>query len=301
MLSKNNQKIIITVIIPFFNIIKFRKKLLKHISKIYKNNFQYIFVDDGSEDDTLYFLEKNLNKKNIIYLRLNKNYGPGIARNYALKYAKGKYILFLDSDDRINTKSLSKIIKFIKNKTFDLYYYNFKKKNFYLKKLSNFKKISSSFVLDLFLRKELDMSVNNCLFNKNFLKKNKLSFGKGIYEDIVFMCKCFLKANKISSKNILVYTKINRNNSITNTFTKKNTKFFIASCVQKYKIFYKKKKFLDNLQYGLRGDYCSVLKMNKKSKEKIKKNVIDRVFKKIINEKFIVKTNYDKIVYKNLF
>ena len=36
-------------------------------------------------------------------------------------------------------------------------------------------------------------------------------------------------------------------------------------------------------------------------KEKIKKNVIDRVFKKIINEKFIVKTNYDKIVYKNLF
>ena len=301
MLSKNKKKIIVTIIIPFFNIIKFRKILIKNINKIYQNNFQYIFVDDGSKDDTFFFLKKNFYKKNFIYLRLRKNYGPGIARNHALKFAKGKYILFLDSDDVINIKSLCLILKAIKNKTFDLFFYDFMKKDFYLKKLSDLKKIDNKSALNLFLRKELDMSVNHCLFNKNFLKQNKLAFSSGLYEDILFMGKCFFYAKKLSSKKILVYFKKSRNLSITNTFTNKNTNFFIKSCIEKFKFFCNKKELFDNLQYGLRGDYCSVLKMNKKSNQKIKKNVIDKIFKKMIDINFIEKTHYDKIVNKNLF
>lgn len=301
MLSKNHNKIIVTIIIPFFNIIKFRNIFLKRIKKIYDSNFQYIFVDDGSKDDTLFFLKKKLNKKNFFFLKLKKNCGPGIARNEAINIAKGKYILFLDSDDKIDLKSLKKILQIIKNKTFDLYYYDFYKKDFYLKKLCDFKKIDSSFVLNLFLRKELDMSVNHCLFNKNFLNKNKIAFKAGVYEDIAFMCKCLLKAKKISSKKILVYFKEKRRSSITNTFSKKNTIYFIKSCIEKYKIFFKNNFFFDSLQYGLRGDYCSVLKMNTKSNVKIKKKIIDKMFKKIINANFIENTNYDKIVNKNLF
>jgi hypothetical protein len=45
MLSKNHNKIVITIIIPFFNIIKFRNIFLKKIKKIYDSNFQYILVD----------------------------------------------------------------------------------------------------------------------------------------------------------------------------------------------------------------------------------------------------------------
>lgn len=301
MLLKNQEKIKVTIIIPFYNIKNFRKIFLKNIRKIFDLSFQYIVVDDGSNDDTLFFLKKRLKAENFIFLRLNKNYGPGIARNYALKFAIGKYILFLDADDQINIKSLKKILKSIKNKTFDLYYYNFVKKNFYLKKLCNFKRIDRELSLNLFLRKELDMSVNHCLFNKNFLKQNKLTFSSGVYEDIVFMCKCLLKARKISSKKILVYFKKYRKLSITNTFTNKNTLYFIKSCILKHKLFYKKKNFFNNLQYGIRGDYCSVLKMNNKSKQKIKKEFIDNIFRKMIDTKFLVKTHYDKIVSKNLF
>lgn len=301
MLSKNHNKIIVTIIIPFFNIIKFRNIFLKKIKKIYDSNFQYIFVDDGSKDDTLSFLKKKLKKQNFFFLKLKKNCGPGIARNEAMKIAKGKYILFLDFDDTIVINSLKKISQTIKNKSFDLYYYDFAKKNFYLKKLCDFKKIDSSFALSLFLRKELDMSVNHCLFNNNFLKENKIIFRAGIYEDIVFMCKCLLKAKKISSKKILVYIKQKRKFSITNTFSNKNTEYFIKSSIEKYKIFFNNKFFFDSLQYGLRGDYCSVLKMNKKSNVKIKKKFIDKIFKKMINANFIENTNYDKIVNKNLF
>jgi hypothetical protein len=55
------------------------------------------------------------------------------------------------------------------------------------------------------------------------------------------------------------------------------------------------------LQYGLRGDYCSVLKMNRKSIVRIKKGVINKIFKKLIHPDFVENTNYDKIVNKNLF
>ena len=72
-----------------------------------------------------------------------------------------------------------KILDYVKKKKFDLFYYNFYKKNFTLSRLCLFNNIKPKLALNLFLKKELDMSVNFCLFRKNFLIKKKLNLIKG--------------------------------------------------------------------------------------------------------------------------
>lgn len=64
-------------------------------------NIQLILVNDGSVDnsETICLKYQSLYPDNVIYLK-QKNSGVSKARNYGLKHASGKYINFLDSDDK---------------------------------------------------------------------------------------------------------------------------------------------------------------------------------------------------------
>lgn len=76
-------------------------------------NIQLILVDDGSTDNTSKICEKyvDLYPNNIIYL-YQKNQGQGAARNLGLKYANGKYINFLDSDDKFSGNTFYSVYEF---------------------------------------------------------------------------------------------------------------------------------------------------------------------------------------------
>ena len=60
--------------------------------------------------------------------------------------------------------------------------------------------------------------------------------------------------------------------------------------------------FTNNLQYGLRGDYCFVKKNI--AKNNLKKNNLRKIinfYKKLISPNFTALTHYDKIVKEDLF
>jgi glycosyltransferase involved in cell wall biosynthesis len=87
---------IISVVIPTYN----RKGLvLEAIHSALQQepkNYEVIVVDDGSTDGTVEYL-KSLNLP--IKIISKKNGGVSSARNEGIKYAKGRYVAFLDSDD----------------------------------------------------------------------------------------------------------------------------------------------------------------------------------------------------------
>ncbi len=91
----------ISIIIPTYNRAQALKECLKKLDEqdFMKNEFEVVVVDDGSTDDTKKTVEeaqKNLSIE-IVYL-YQKNQGQGIARNYALRYAKGKIVAFIGDD-----------------------------------------------------------------------------------------------------------------------------------------------------------------------------------------------------------
>lgn len=77
------------------------------------SNIQLILVDDGSTDKTAEICRKYQNQypDNIIYLH-QENQGQGAARNFGLKYVKGKYINFLDSDDKFSGNTFYSVYEF---------------------------------------------------------------------------------------------------------------------------------------------------------------------------------------------
>src|SRR5215510_6541262 len=85
-----------SVIIPTFNRADLLASTLESVFAQRCKEFEVIVVDDGSTDGTINYL-KSLRKHVSVYQQSNR--GAGAARNLGVRYAKGKYLAFLDSDD----------------------------------------------------------------------------------------------------------------------------------------------------------------------------------------------------------
>lgn len=81
-----------------------------------ETNFELIIIDNGSIDDTKKRVQKYSDDKRIKYVYTEKK-GRSRARNIGIKNSKGKYLLFLDSDDTINKELLTNGISFLDKNT----------------------------------------------------------------------------------------------------------------------------------------------------------------------------------------
>ena len=96
----------ISVVIPVYNVEEYIGETIDSVIKQtigFKKNIQIILINDGSKDNSenvcLKYKEKYPN--NIVY-HSKENEGVSKARNYAMQYIEGKYVSFLDSDDKID-------------------------------------------------------------------------------------------------------------------------------------------------------------------------------------------------------
>ena len=105
----------VSFIVPVYNKSKYLKSVLMSLkNQTGKFEREFIFIDDGSTDDSLKILKKvTSNWKNCI-IKTQKNKGSANATNYGIKLASMKYIKFLDADDvliKSATDSLLNIIE----------------------------------------------------------------------------------------------------------------------------------------------------------------------------------------------
>ena len=100
-----------SIIIPYHNSAETTKRLLGSIQKS-KNapTYEVIVVDDGSKEKyNSYKSYKNYNNYRI--LRLPKNMGPAVARNRGVNVARGKFVVFADSDVEFFPDTLANLAK----------------------------------------------------------------------------------------------------------------------------------------------------------------------------------------------
>ena len=111
-----DQNKIFSVVMASYNCGKYLNETINSLigqSFSFGSNIQLIIVDDGSTDNTQEICLKYQTQypDNIIYL-YQENKGQGAARNLGLKYAKGKYINFLDADDKFSGNAFYKVYEF---------------------------------------------------------------------------------------------------------------------------------------------------------------------------------------------
>ena len=123
-----------------------------------------------------------MNIPQLKIIKNRKNVGVGRSRNKGIEIAKGEYIMFLDSDDKINQNNLNSLLKLTKDKKkFDIIYCKFNKETFpknNSKLLNQLKNINKK---NFFLEKIYNSNYagDDCwpfLVRTKFLLKNKIFF-----------------------------------------------------------------------------------------------------------------------------
>ena len=119
---------LISIIIPVYNVEKYLDRCIKSVLNQTYKNMEIILVDDGSPDNCPKICDDWAKKDDRIKVIHKENGGLGYARNSGLEMATGDYVLFIDSDDYIDSHLLSDIISSVdKYGKSDLIYYGHRK------------------------------------------------------------------------------------------------------------------------------------------------------------------------------
>lgn len=114
----------LSVIIPFYNAEKFLADAIESAMEVCEQNqIEIVLVDDGSVDKSVDIATDYMQKYTNIKLYQQKNGGVSSARNLGLSKAKGRYIMFLDSDDILNKQLYSDILPYLKSGEYDVVFF----------------------------------------------------------------------------------------------------------------------------------------------------------------------------------
>lgn len=97
---------LVSIIVPLYNASRFIDNVMGSIANQDYENYEILFIDDGSTDDSVQKI-RNCNSSRVKIFSKN-NEGPAKARNFGIMQATGKFVAFHDADDAWHTSKLSK-------------------------------------------------------------------------------------------------------------------------------------------------------------------------------------------------
>ncbi|WP_080146745.1 glycosyltransferase family 2 protein [Marinilactibacillus piezotolerans] len=198
---------LVSIIVPTYNVERYVEECLDSILNQTYSNLEIIVIDDGSTDATPYLLEPYRSK---LSLTLNKtNQGQGAVRNQGIKAASGEYILFVDSDDWIEPKTVSSLVQKAIQTEADLVRFN--GQSFFEggTAISEEGKYDFSAVLspdqiysneESLVKNQKAYSASPCLYlvRKDLLEEHRILFPEGIlHEDEYFTTQVFLHTKRM--------------------------------------------------------------------------------------------------------
>lgn len=112
-IDKTGKKPLVSIIVPVFNAEKFLKDTIRTIKSQTYTNWEAIFIDDCSTDNSVNIIKAEKDPR-IKLISKKVNSGSAETRNVGISKAKGTYICFLDADDSWEPEKLEKQIAFMK-------------------------------------------------------------------------------------------------------------------------------------------------------------------------------------------
>lgn len=257
----------ISVIVPVYNVEKYLNKCIDSILSQKLSNYELLLIDDGSTDSSSEICKTfALQDHRIKYFR-KENGGLSDARNFGIERAVAKYIVFIDSDDYIDSDYLVSLYTAIVNNDADVAMCGFKFVNDKYDlidrvSVSDFeedkKVISGKNLLRNVFKKNGHVFV--VVWNKIYKRKlfDTVKFEKGrLYEDEYINFKLFWNVQKIALVDKQNYNYVQRNGSIKNSKISKKKIIDIFEIYQRRMEFYKLKD--DNLYHLANVAYRKLL------------------------------------------
>lgn len=125
-MAKEKKKVLDVVDLPLVSIVtavhnaeSFFTETIRTVREQSYRNWEWIIVDDKSNDDTVTIINETLKRtgdKRIRLIKLDRNSGAAKARNAGIKAARGRFLAFLDADDLWEREKLARQVEFMREK-----------------------------------------------------------------------------------------------------------------------------------------------------------------------------------------
>lgn len=212
--------ILISIIIPVYNVENYIQKCLESIIIQKTNEIEVLCINDGSIDRSGDICEEYAKRDKRIKVFHKENGGVASARNLGLKNANGKYIAWVDPDDFISPnwyETLSKVL--YENRDIDVVFFNFSTIENAKIKEWGYDKESKRMSGDEFLK---ELSADRKIQNHLWSKVIKYNLFEGIvfpenlrtFEDYAVIYRVLVKAKTVYYLAKYLYFYRIRNNSL---------------------------------------------------------------------------------------
>lgn len=230
-------KPILSIIVPVYNVEKYISNCIESLLKqdISTQDYEIIFVDDGSPDCSMDIVSRYSCHDNIVQIWQN-NQGVSSARNKGIEEAKGDYLIFVDADDEIEENSLNAIVAELKRTNVEIlllnsYIYENGRKG---KGAYRFpKNLTGNIIsgIELFKKGYVKGNVCSAVFKRHFIIDYKLRFSEKLKngEDTLFMTIAFLYAHAICHLDVDFYKVKRRKGSASQTSDYNSVKAILNS------------------------------------------------------------------------
>jgi glycosyltransferase involved in cell wall biosynthesis len=204
---------ILSVILPTYNVERFIEDCIRSVEEqdIDRRHYEILVVDDGATDGSAArVLELQREYENIILLR-QTNAGPGAARNRGIRAAKGKYLLLIDPDDRVERNCFAAMLAVAESHE-DIDFVGFSYDIHYNSGLVTTRKVAPLGPAAIggveYYEKRVagDYYVWRYLYSREFLIRNNLFFLDGIsFEDVEFLPRLMYTARRAACHDLAFY------------------------------------------------------------------------------------------------
>lgn len=220
---------LISIIVPIYNVEKYIRTCIESILAQTYRNVEVIIVNDGSTDQSLAVISDLICSHHNVKVINQKNQGVSVARNTGIDVATGKYIIFVDPDDKIMPGFVSSLYQIADKTGADIVRGSFRDFNGNIPKgwVPDFNVPTNcgTIVLDQFLSSNISFAVWSSIYRLDFINSNHIRFTPGIifFEDGEFTIRAYMLAKLVATSPEPNYAyRINRPGSILTTKTTKN-------------------------------------------------------------------------------
>ena len=215
----------LSIIVPTYKVEPWIEKCLLSLvhQDIAHQDYEIIVVNDETPDKSADIARELGNEYPMIKVMDQKNKGLSGARNTGIRHAKGKYLLFVDSDDYLESNVLSEMLSFAEENNLEVAMFG---QNIIIDEVKtprdNFNPETTSVMsgIELFYKRTSD-SACKYLIKTDFLKQNNLYFfEQAIYlEDGEWSPRLFAHAERTAYKGIYFYNYLLRKGSLVTSGT----------------------------------------------------------------------------------
>lgn len=208
----------VSLIIPVYNVSGFLERCLESVQNQTYDDIEVIIVNDGSTDDSESIIDRYVARNENFTKYTIENRGLGGARNYGTERSSGEYILYLDSDDYISNNCVEKLVQSAELYDSDIVVCN------------NSDVTEEGTVIESYYNKYNNVCTSvqdepEILFNRlsawgKLIRRSLLNgfefVSRKWYEDMRLIPKLYIKADKISFVDDILFFYVQRKGSIMN-------------------------------------------------------------------------------------